>query len=120
MLKVMVIGAFSAALSTAIALARKNETLPAWALPSIQHPYAAQVFGIVVGYLLIMRLNTCLSRWDSGMMFVETMEAKWLDAYTGLMTFVHAVLISAKGGRQAGRPDFGPLVLSYIEADFFK
>lgn len=77
-------------------LARKNEWLPPWALSSIKHPYAAQVFGIVVGYLLIMRLNMCVQRWDAGMSNLEAMEAKWTDAYTALMTFVQLEIAKKK------------------------
>ena len=52
MMKVLPIAAVAASVSVGAGLARKNEWLPPWLLSSIKHPYAAQVFGIVVGYLL--------------------------------------------------------------------
>ena len=67
MLKVCPLAAFSALIGVVAGLARKHSWVPDYLLASIEHPYAAQVFGIVVGYLLIMRLNACLQRWDAGM-----------------------------------------------------
>ena len=33
---------------------------------AIAHPYAAQVYGIIMGYLVVQRLNISLQRWSSG------------------------------------------------------
>ena len=96
MLKVLPIALALASLSLFAGLARKNQWLPPWALASIKHPYAAQVFGIVVGYLLIMRLNACLNRWDKGMDYLEAMEAQWSDAYAQTVTFIELEISRAE------------------------
>jgi predicted membrane chloride channel (bestrophin family) len=54
------------------------------------HPYAAQVFGIVIGWLIIMRLNQSVSRWDGGMNSVALMSTKLGDAQLTLMSFIEA------------------------------
>merc|ERR1719487_1185977 len=95
-LRIVPMSTFVTAIAVFAGIARKNEWLPPWALSTIKHPYAAQVFGVVVGYLLIMRLNMCVNRWDSGMANLEAMEASWTDAYTCLMTFVQLEIAKRK------------------------
>jgi len=82
------IALFSTLIGLTALMIRRLQLVPERYLAAIEHPYAAQVFGIVAGYLLIMRLNIAMTRWDAGMSSAQLMEAKWNDAYVQLIAFL--------------------------------
>jgi predicted membrane chloride channel (bestrophin family) len=78
-------------ISMSVFILRRNDIFPALSENlDIDHPYAAQVFGIVVGFLVITRLNASLGRWNEGMTAAAMMATKWSDAQQTLMAFLHA------------------------------
>jgi len=84
------IALFSTFIALSALIIRRFKLVPEEYLAAIDHPYAAQVLGIVVGYLLIMRLNVAMTRWDQGMSCAQLMEAKWNDAYVQLIAFLES------------------------------
>ena len=53
-----------------------------------QDTFGCQVFMLVLGYLLVMRLNLIISRWDSGCLGICVMMSKWADAHATLVSFI--------------------------------
>merc|ERR1719409_32705 len=59
-----------------------------WWAAAIEHPFAAQVFGIVLGFITANRLTLAMSRWWEGMSAVSQMTSKWGDAFLQIMAFI--------------------------------
>merc|ERR1719409_952571 len=59
-----------------------------WWAAAIEHPFAAQVFGIVLGFITANRLTLAMSRWWEGMSAVSQMTSKWGDAFLQTMAFL--------------------------------
>ena len=55
---------------------------------TFMNPFGAQVFMIVLGYLLVTRLSLIISRWDSGCQGMTVMISKWADAHATLSAFI--------------------------------
>ena len=51
------------------------------------HPYAAQLLGLVFGYLSVARLNVSYSRYWEGITHVKVMYSKWADACLQTLAF---------------------------------
>jgi len=49
---------------------------------------ACRIFGVVVGWFLVVRVNVALSRWMDGISQVQTMLCKWTDAFNCLNGFL--------------------------------
>merc|ERR1719253_1061090 len=71
------IALFSTGIAIVALIVRRGKLVDERYLSAIEHPYAAQVFGIITGYLLIMRLQISVQRWDHGMASAQKMETKW-------------------------------------------
>jgi predicted membrane chloride channel (bestrophin family) len=56
-------------------------------LPAIEHPFAVQIFAIVLGYVIVFRTNMALGRYRDGMTNVQLMTSKWGDAFMQLKAF---------------------------------
>ena len=50
-------------------------------LPNISNPFAVQIFAVVLGYVIVFRTNMALDRYREGITNVQTMTAKWGDAF---------------------------------------
>merc|ERR1719440_1543561 len=86
----MPVALISALLSLIVGILRRTVEIPELFDNLIDHQYAAQVFGVVVGYLVVMRVTASLSRWDNGMEGCALMSAKWSDAQGTFLSFCHA------------------------------
>merc|ERR1719253_74313 len=56
--------------------------------PEIAHPYACQVYGVVVGLTLVIRLSISISRWESGAEATQIFHTKWIDAFDQINAFL--------------------------------
>jgi predicted membrane chloride channel (bestrophin family) len=56
-------------------------------LPDIRHPFAVQIFAIVLGYVIVFRTNMALNRYRDGMTNIQLMTSKWGDAFMQLKAF---------------------------------
>ena len=61
--------------------ARTSPNVPREFMPTMAKPYAAQVLGVIVGFLLVMRLTQGMRRWNNGMIAAQEMEGRWGAAY---------------------------------------
>ena len=85
MLPAMVLsGGLAGALSAVYDMDDDDEYL--WA-DLFHHPYAFQVFGIVFGYMCILRLNISYNRYWEGVSQVKVMYSKWTDACLQILAF---------------------------------
>mmetsp|Transcript_79661 Transcript_79661/g.212993 ORF Transcript_79661/g.212993 Transcript_79661/m.212993 type:complete len:450 (+) Transcript_79661:78-1427(+) len=66
------------------------DSKPDWAV--WEHPWAAQMYAIVLGFVLVFRTNQSLNRYWEGMGHFEMMNSKWTDAFMQLCSFVDAAL----------------------------
>merc|ERR1719379_3165633 len=67
-----------------------TNVLPNVPLPEIEHPFAVQIFALILGYVIVFRTNMALSRYRDGMANMQLMTSKWSDAYMQLKAFVCA------------------------------
>jgi predicted membrane chloride channel (bestrophin family) len=67
-----------------------TNVLPNVPMPTIDHPFAVQIFGLILGYVIVFRTNMALSRYREGMANMQQMTSKWSDAYMQLKAFVCA------------------------------
>merc|ERR550537_1568694 len=107
------ISILSTVISMVALVLRRWELVDERYLSAIEHPYAAQVFGIITGYLLIMRLQVSVQRWDHGMASAQKMETKWSDAFAQLAAFTAC---SRERHIAAGHPEKN-LILDQAEKD---
>ena len=56
----------------------------------LEHVFGAQVFMIVLGYFITMRMNFALNRWDSAYQGVNYMMGKWSDSHAAFVSFIEA------------------------------
>jgi predicted membrane chloride channel (bestrophin family) len=56
-------------------------------IAEIQHPFAVQVFALVLGYVIVFRTNMALNRYRDGMTNIQLMTSKWGDAFMQLKAF---------------------------------
>merc|ERR1719498_1456182 len=54
------------------------------------HPFAVQIFAIILGYVIVFRTNMALQRYRAGMSEVQTMVSKWGDAFVQINGFISA------------------------------
>ena len=50
--------------------------------------FGMQIYLLVLGYLIVMRLNETVKRWDDGCLGVIHMLGKWADAHATFISFV--------------------------------
>ena len=53
----------------------------------IRHPFACQIFAVVLGYVVVFRTNMALNRYWEGISNVQKMYCKWSDAYCQNVAF---------------------------------
>ena len=53
----------------------------------IRHPFACQIFAVVLGYVVVFRTNMALNRYWEGISNVQKMYCKWSDAYCQIVAF---------------------------------
>eukprot|EP00747_Dinoflagellata_sp_TGD_P071913 gnl/TRDRNA2_/TRDRNA2_157249_c0_seq1.p1 gnl/TRDRNA2_/TRDRNA2_157249_c0~~gnl/TRDRNA2_/TRDRNA2_157249_c0_seq1.p1 ORF type:complete len:515 (+),score=47.51 gnl/TRDRNA2_/TRDRNA2_157249_c0_seq1:97-1545(+) len=61
----------------------------------VKNTMTVRIIGVVIGYLLVMRINMALSRWMEGISEVQLMMSKWGDAFNALNSFM-----AGRGGDQ--------------------
>lgn len=61
---------------------RYNAENPVW-----RHPYALHVFGMVLGFSLVMRIQIAYQRWWEAATQCNQAASKWADACMQVMTF---------------------------------
>eukprot|EP00397_Hematodinium_sp_SG-2012_P019369 GEMP01019897.1.p1 GENE.GEMP01019897.1~~GEMP01019897.1.p1 ORF type:complete len:484 (+),score=77.33 GEMP01019897.1:375-1826(+) len=74
----------------------KDEKWYQW-IPWIVHPFAPQVFAIVLGFAIVFRTNMALGRYWEGVTNMEQMTCKWSDSYMQLCNYMNCTLMGAKG-----------------------
>jgi len=86
------------ALSVVLSYAKNEE----WKyFPEIAHPFAAQVFAIVLGFAIVFRTNMALGRYWEGVTNVEQMTSKWCDSYMQLCNYINATIMRNPGNEEA-------------------
>jgi len=61
----------------------------------IQNPFSIQTIAVVIGYLLVVRINMALGRWMDGISEIQLMLSKWGDAFDALNGFYAARHLTA-------------------------
>mmetsp|Transcript_37992 Transcript_37992/g.85083 ORF Transcript_37992/g.85083 Transcript_37992/m.85083 type:complete len:398 (-) Transcript_37992:245-1438(-) len=77
------------------------DSKPEWAV--WEHPWAAQMYAIVLGFVLVFRTNQSLGRYWEGMGHYEMMNSKWTDAFMQLCSFFDAALQHGQSDRVCRR-----------------
>ena len=94
------LSALSALIVIVINYCRRNNVMT-WLFGSnIAHPYAAQVYGIIMGYLVVNRLNISLARWNNGAQTAAMMGSKWSEAQAILAAFLHSEAENADAAKK--------------------
>merc|ERR1719387_774931 len=57
---------------------------------TIKHPFAVQIFAIILGYVCVFRTTMALSRYQEGLSHTQLMTSKWCDAFMQLKAFCSA------------------------------
>ncbi|KAF4670957.1 Zinc finger, RAN-binding domain containing 2 [Perkinsus chesapeaki] len=65
--------------------------------PTIDHPFAVQIFAIVLGYVIVFRTNMALGRYREGITNVQVMVSKWGDAFMQINAFLNVRARSTNG-----------------------
>jgi hypothetical protein len=81
------------AVSALVHKAREDQMLASHESDSwfyLEHVFGAQVFMIVLGYFITMRMNFALNRWDSAYQGVNYMMGKWSDSHAAFVSFIEA------------------------------
>mmetsp|Transcript_37267 Transcript_37267/g.89620 ORF Transcript_37267/g.89620 Transcript_37267/m.89620 type:complete len:548 (-) Transcript_37267:67-1710(-) len=62
--------------------------------PKIRNPFSVQIYGWLLGFVLVFRTNMSLSRFWEGLTNVMFTHQKWCDAFTSITSFFNASLAS--------------------------
>mmetsp|Transcript_90653 Transcript_90653/g.210861 ORF Transcript_90653/g.210861 Transcript_90653/m.210861 type:complete len:498 (-) Transcript_90653:116-1609(-) len=82
----------STAISLALAFSYNDGAVVVPDLEYANKAFAIQIYGIVLGFLIVTRTNMAINRYTSAMQGLQVMISKWLDAYMQLCAFVNAHL----------------------------
>ncbi|KAF4670958.1 Zinc finger, RAN-binding domain containing 2 [Perkinsus chesapeaki] len=78
---------FSTALATGIVF----DVLP-FVPPTIDHPFAVQIFAIILGYVIVFRTDMALNRYWEGVTNIHLMASKWGDAFMQINSFINVAI----------------------------
>jgi len=59
-------------------------------MPKVSHPFAIQIYAIVLGYVLVFRTSMSLKRYRDGLNQLQVMASKWADAHCMYRAFENA------------------------------
>jgi hypothetical protein len=57
---------------------------------TIKHPFAVQIFAVILGYVCVFRTTMALNRYQEGLGSTQVMTSKWCDAFMQLKAFCSA------------------------------
>ncbi|EER01022.1 hypothetical protein Pmar_PMAR025120 [Perkinsus marinus ATCC 50983] len=60
--------------------------------PTIKHPFAVQIFAIILGYVIVFRTDMALNRYWEGVTNVHLMISKWGDAFMQINSFINVTV----------------------------
>ncbi|KAF4656471.1 Zinc finger, RAN-binding domain containing 2 [Perkinsus olseni] len=85
--------------STAFAAGIILDVLP-FVPPTIEHPFAVQIFAIILGYLIVFRTDMALNRYWEGVTNVHLMASKWGDAFMQINSFINVTIRTCSSDQQ--------------------
>ncbi|KAK9864551.1 hypothetical protein WJX84_008203 [Apatococcus fuscideae] len=83
--------ALSAGLTALLFIFRHDQFSNAW-----RHPYPYQIFGFIVGFIIVFRSNFGYARYWEGRTNLQTMTARWADFVTQVVAFEKACILKQK------------------------
>ncbi|KAK9827509.1 hypothetical protein WJX74_006552 [Apatococcus lobatus] len=90
--------ALSAGLTAILFCFRHDQFTAAW-----RHPYPYQIFGFIVGFIIVFRSNFGYSRYWEGRTNLQTMTARWADFVTEVVAFEKASLLQTRDRQECRR-----------------
>lgn len=59
-------------------------------LPDLKHPFIVQIFGIILGFVVVARTDVAMSRYFDGIEHIHHMSTRWVDSFTSLLGFLRS------------------------------
>jgi predicted membrane chloride channel (bestrophin family) len=75
----------------AFALVMIERMIPGyWILPELKHPFIVQVYGIILGFVVVARTDVAVGRYFDGIEHIHHMSTRWVDSFTSLLGFLRS------------------------------
>ncbi|KAF4671518.1 hypothetical protein FOL47_001501 [Perkinsus chesapeaki] len=69
----------------------------------MEKPFALQIYGTILGYMVVFRTNMALQRYWEGVTSIRQLMFKWSDGFSLLIAFSNATLRRQQGGAHFGK-----------------